>query len=295
MISCLVLCNLSKQTAATAHELHPQASYYTRVPTDFPSSNVVPRLTVSMTVCATLIMIRATNRFIAYVAEHFLTIWFSANKQIALASLWIDWIAFWTFGTKLNVNVGILLEAQMLLNQFKSYCWWQNCFFFFETFWILFIVHLSFGRFATRPTHPTKALSTLYMSTTAFIFWNWDATSLIRAGFGTVFEENHIQFSFQISICLHNFFDLFFTILIEINPVKQASFERMSTTLTTQAKEKFTMLASSLILTSFNICNASTSNNRAPAQVLHLCDSIMQTEFLIFLNHLFRQTHTFHI
>jgi hypothetical protein len=26
-----------------------------------------------------------------------------------------------------------------------------------------------------------------------------------------------------------------------------------------------------------------------------LCDSIMQTEFLIFLNHLFRQTHTFHI
>ena len=55
------------------------------------------------------------------------------------------------------------------------------------------------------------------------------------------------------------------------------------------------MFASTSVLILLNIGDAATSRDRTPAAIVHICDGILDAQFLVLIKHLFVQSNVFDI
>ena len=76
----------------------------------------------------------------------------------------------------------------------------------------------------------------------------------------------------------------------EVNPVDQASLERMYVLLAVETEVMLAMLTPARVVILLNVGYCSTGWKRAPAHVIHLLYSILETEGVILFPHLFTQS-----
>ncbi len=108
---------------AATHELHNAANSWVAV-----SSQVTPHLRLRVASRAAFEVLRALHRLVADVAE--LAVAFRACQQIVLAALLHNRLALGAKGAVLDVDVRVVVQSEVLLNQFVSYFRRQECAFF---------------------------------------------------------------------------------------------------------------------------------------------------------------------
>ena len=136
-----------------------------------------------------VVLLLVSNRLITNVAEQLLAV--LAGDRVILPFLLVDRAALWTRDTQLDVDVGVVIETQMLLNQVLGDARGLQGSFLRDALWVLFEVFLAFGFFATRPADPREADGALDVGAAGRVFRDRYAALEVGTRFCAVLDEQH--------------------------------------------------------------------------------------------------------
>lgn len=134
-------------------------------------------------------MFLTLDRFVTNVAEHLLAVLIQAHQKVCLATFRVNRFASRASSAQLDIDVRVVVKTHKLVDHLVGHRWRQKCFLLLEALRVLLEMHLALGWDTTCPTHPTVALSALYVSAATVVLTDRHAALDIRTGLSAMFHE----------------------------------------------------------------------------------------------------------
>lgn len=209
------------------------------------------------------------NLLVANVAERLAAL--VAGEQVIALELAIDCPAtlFGAEHAELNVDVGVLMIAEELLNHLHRDLNWQERLLLVEALRILLEVLLPLGRIVAGPAKPRVAQRTLHMRAATLVFGDAHITLGVWTELRALFEVEFAQLQLEIPVFVLDLRKKLLELGQQVDSVVGTPSEGMNVFVAVKTKSELTVLALTVVLGSLQICKRAALRNRTVPYVVH--------------------------